>query len=101
MCENCVGNYGLFPIVLVDMTDDLFTGIDITTVDDHEVKAFVTLVSNYNGVSGFGCLANRKELYFEIHKRVRGPTTYVPSLVELRFPALASPLLPAFGFLLD
>jgi hypothetical protein len=55
VCENGVGNYRLFPIVLVDMTDDLFTGIGIAAVDDHEVKvAIATIVSNDNGVSWTG-----------------------------------------------
>jgi hypothetical protein len=37
------------------MTDDLFTGIGIAAVDDHEVKvAIATIVSNDNGVSWTG-----------------------------------------------
>ncbi len=39
--DNGVSDYGLPPIVLVDMTDDLFTGIDISTVNDHEVRVAV------------------------------------------------------------
>jgi hypothetical protein len=66
--ENGIGDYGLFSILLVDMTDYFFTGIDVTAVDDHKVKAIVTLVSNDNRISCFGRVPNRKELYFEIHQ---------------------------------
>jgi len=63
-----VGHYRVLPVVFVDMSDGRLTGVDVAAVDNHQVKAtIIRFVFDDYGISRFRRIANRQELYFEIH----------------------------------